>query len=155
MSPAPPSAGEWLEAMEAAATEVLSQHGGELPEFEASDPVEPSSAGAYISLVGPLYSVRLGVVAPPKVLRELAAIIARDEVAVEDVEDATRELANVLGGNVRKFLNARAPELTLGLPVFSTVRPQADRYDISTRQLNVAGLRATLMLVLPKAASGH
>ncbi|MBK7859260.1 MAG: chemotaxis protein CheX [Archangiaceae bacterium] len=149
-----PSAPEWIEALEAAATEVVSHGGGsDLPEFEAGDAAAPGG-GAFISLMGPGHSVRLGVVGSTPALKRLAAMLTQEEPADDELKDATCELANVLAGNVRKLLSARVPELTLGLPVYSTQAPALERYQVARSALKLPDLSAELWVMMPKAAVG-
>jgi hypothetical protein len=147
--PTPP---QWLEAMEAAATEVMSIEGGALPEFEPST-AAPSAEmqGAYVSLMGSTLSVRLGIVAQRQALLQLTGIATMGVVAEDELQDATCELANVLAGNVRKFLSSRAPDLRMGLPLFADRQPSFDRYTVSCCELKVAGASALLLVMLPRS----
>lgn len=145
-----PTTAEWAEAMEAAATEVLAMGGGDLPEFEPGQNPVPGSHGAYISLVDGHHSVRLGIVGSQKALLRIAEITNMGELSEEDLKDASCELANVLGGNVRKFLNAKAPSLRLGLPMYANKEPATDRYDISRTLLKVSDVSAQLVVMVPR-----
>ncbi len=149
-----PSSPEWIEALEAAATELVSHGGGsELPEFDAVPPAATGGTGAFISLMGPGQSVRLGIVGERSALKRLAAMLSAGELEDDELQDATCELANVLAGNVRKLLSSRAPELKLGLPVYSPQTPPIDRYVVSRSALKLPELTAQLWVMMPKPAA--
>lgn len=136
--------------MEAAATELISVGSSTLPEFHPVDARTVAAPGAYVSLVGPNSSVRLGIIASTEDLQRIASIANQGEIDAEDLQDAACELANVLAGNVRKFLNARAPDLRLGLPMFSSKKPADDRFDVAGCELTLPDARATLLVMLPR-----
>lgn len=147
-----PKPAEWIEALEAAATEVVTTGGAELPEFDSRGAPMKGGPGAFISLVGDGHSVRLGIVGSEAALARLAGLAIMSELEPDEFEDATCELANVIAGNVRKLLNSRAPGLRLGLPVYSVRPPPTDRYQVAHTELKLDDVSAQLLVMMPKPA---
>lgn len=118
------SFGEWVEALVQAADELatsaLSFDGierlGETPGLP--DPLE----GAFIALVGEDTNVQFGLVGDETTCASLARSLLfmepEDELCDEDVADAVNEVANILGGGVKRRMMHRDSTLKLGLPVF-------------------------------------
>ena len=78
--------------------------------------------GAYVGLVGDNAALQLGVIADPATCAELARALLcmepEDELSDEDMADAMNEVANIVGGGVKRRMVDVDPSLKLGLPVF-------------------------------------
>jgi hypothetical protein len=115
---------DWLKAAIDTAVELGTgvlgyENSAELP--PASTTV-PSGLGSYVPLLGPGFSMHIGLVANEQGCADLARALlglAADEPATQDdVIDAVGEIANLLGGGVKKRLIDREPKLQMGLPLF-------------------------------------
>ena len=91
--------------------------------------VEPCGAavprglvGAYVGLVGDTAALQLGVVADhatcAALARALLCMEAEEQLSDEDMADAMNEVANIVGGGVKRRMVDIDPSLKLGLPVF-------------------------------------
>jgi len=151
----------WLAAVIDSAEELATSALGRTA-VAFDDPVRglPSGmAGAYVALVGDDANIQFGLVAGPGVCESLARILLmleeEDELSPDDTVDAVNELANILGGGVKKRMAASDPTLRLGLPLFVCGEIQASQHaDVWSIGMRLDGL-AVHLLVLRHSHDGR
>lgn len=78
--------------------------------------------GSYIALVGDHYNFEFGVGAEWSDAEELSKMLLfmepDEEIAEDDVADAMNEIANIVGGGVKRRMSDFDGSLKLGLPAF-------------------------------------
>lgn len=112
----------WLEAMIESANElsttVLCAGDVEVIGRNASSP--PESGGAYVALVGEEL-LSLGLSSSEEgcgaLARAFMGLEAADELSRADMVDALGEIANIIGGGVKRRMAETAPLMRLGLPL--------------------------------------
>ncbi len=117
--------GHWRTALAGAATEIAT-YALSFPAATVHDPVgleqADSMIGAHIPLVGGGQAFDLGVVSSADGCRALSRAIlgVGPAAALRDAEvaDAVGEIANMLGGSLKRRLAGLGAELVLGLPIF-------------------------------------
>jgi hypothetical protein len=81
-----------------------------------------NTLGAWVPLVGPAYSLQLGLVSTDDgcqaLARRLLGLHAEDPLTEEDMADAFRETVNILAGSSKRAIEGDVPASTLGLPIF-------------------------------------
>jgi len=115
--------------------------------------------GAYVALVGDEANVQFGLVASHEVCDRMARAMLmldpEDELSADDMIDAVSELANILGGGVKRRMVARDPSLRLGLPLFVSGDISASqRSSVWSVAMSLSGTEAHL-LVLQHDAADH
>ncbi|NNN15210.1 MAG: hypothetical protein HKL82_05035 [Acidimicrobiaceae bacterium] len=100
---------------------------------EAPSPLPRDLPGSYIPLVGEDYNYEFGLAAKWEHCEYLAKTLLfmdpGDEISDDDIADAMNELANMVGGGVKKRMAEIDTTLKLGLPAFfnGTVHPTAEQ----------------------------
>jgi CheY-specific phosphatase CheX len=112
---------DWMEALSESAIELAQTTLG--CEVTMDSPPE-SVAGldltnCLVALVGEGASVQIGLAADPRGCQGLAQLLlaAEEELPESDVSDAMGEIANIVGGGVKKRMANQFGGMRLGLPV--------------------------------------
>ncbi len=98
---------------------------------EATFPLPRDLPGSYVALVGGEYSYEFGFAARWEhcegLVKRMLFMEADEEVSQDFIADAMNELANMIGGGVKRRMVEFDSTLKLGLPVFfnGTVHPTA------------------------------
>lgn len=119
------SPAQWRTAVEAAANEIAT-YALSLSGATVQDPVDITRAnsmiGAHIPIVGSGQAFDLALVSSPEGCLALsrAILCAGPNQPLRDAEvaDAVGEIANMLGGAVKRRLSSLRGDLELGLPIF-------------------------------------
>ena len=111
-----------------------------------------ATAGAYVALVGDEANIQFGVVATPGVSDALARAVLmiddEEELSADDTIDAISELANILGGGVKRLMAERDPTLRLGLPLFMAGTIQASQgADVWSIAMTFGGMTVHLLVI--------
>lgn len=111
----------WLEALVSSMGEVATSFQlGPLRAVDSS-PAPPTMRGAFVSLLGEMTSLEVGVASTAEGCRRLAATLAGvspEAVSEADIEDALGEFANQCSGSAKRALVGPATSLVIGLPTF-------------------------------------
>jgi len=146
--------GTWIAALISSAGELASEalHVAQELDGPTADTLPRGQAGAYVALVGDEENLQFGVVAQPAVCdavaRALLMLEPDEELSGDDMADALSEVANIVGGGVKRRLATRDRSLKLGLPVFITgdVRPSA-QYQTAAVPVTMGGLAVHLLIL--------
>jgi hypothetical protein len=116
--------GEWADAIVSSVTDLaITSLGFNDVEVVGTGAGLPQGLqSAYVALVGDDHNIQLGLVADPEACDQLARSLLLfepdDELCPDDMVDAVGEIANILGGGVKRRMIATDPTIKLGLPVF-------------------------------------
>lgn len=109
--------------------------------------------GGYIALVGDESCVEIGIAADERNCVALAqALLQMDEELTEsDVADALGEIANIMGGGVKKRLVRQHPGMQLGLPLVVRGRLlPGDRQQVAYVGVRLGDIPAQLVILQKK-----
>jgi hypothetical protein len=122
-----------------------------------SEKFPKGTPGSYIALVGDLYNYEFGVAASwsdCEILSKRLLFMEDDEeIAEAEVADAMNEIANIVGGGVKRRMSDFDAGLKLGLPTFfeGPICPTSDQ-ESSYAQVMVDGVDVFLVALKHKAA---